>query len=125
LTDSDLNTVRIKSSFDGRLQYFDNLKKYMDALSDAILVNNLHLQYRALNGMFYLTAPYIKKEPNADAEALFKRIHLNLSMNKMTSDIAAAKDLSELSRLIFFNAKHLLLPQKLDDNEEIDWDSFD
>ena len=121
---SDLNTVQIKSAFDARLQYFDNMKKYMDALADAVFANDLVLQYRCLKGLFSLTAPYVKKEPNNDVRELFKKISQNLAKSNKLSKHAATVQLTDLAEKIYFNAKHLMLPQKLDDNEEIDWDAF-
>jgi len=121
---SDLNTVQIKSAFDARLQYFDNMKKYMDTLADAVFADNLMLQYRCLKGLFSLTAPYVKDDPNKKVRTLFKTISSNLAKSNKTSRHAATVQLTKLAELIYFNAKHLMLPQKLDDNEEIDWDKF-
>ena len=124
VAEDSLSTVKIKSSFDGRLQYFDNVGAFLKAYTESVLSNDLQLQYRTLVGLFNVTSPYIKDEANEQVELLFRKIENNIKHKDYMFQAMAAKTLSETARKVFFNCKHLMLPQKLDDNEDINWDDF-
>ena len=116
------NAVKFKSSFDGRLKYFDTLEIYMETFAKALLTNNLRLQYLSLRGFYSLTAPFIKKEYNKKASELLETIRQNLHIQKPHIKAVMQEKLLFASELLNDNAKHLLLPTNLDEGEEVNWD---
>ena len=116
------NAVKFKSSFDGRLKYFDTLEIYMETFAKALLTNNLRLQYLSLRGFYSWTAPFIKKEYNKKASELLETIRQNLHIQKPHIKAVMQEKLLFASELLNDNAKHLLLPTNLDEGEEVNWD---
>ena len=119
------NTVEIKPGFDGRLEYFKAMSMYMQTFAVYKISEppNIQGMFNALEGMFILAAPYIKKSyrEEIDEELESIRTHLNID-NIYAKDIASRK-LKRTAMKLYDYGKHILLPQSMDESIEVDWES--
>ena len=117
------NAVKYKSSFDGRLKYFDTLEIYMATFAKALLNNDLTMQYFSLRGFYSLTAPFITEDANTKSKAILDKVKKNIQVKNSHAKLKVQEQLLEASEVLNHNAKHLLLPTQLDENDDIDWDN--
>ena len=119
------NSVLIKPGYDGRLVYFEvGIKKHLDAWGDAINQNNFNQQFIALKAYHILTAPYIKNEFNNIILKQFKKINQILVIKDETIRMSAASLLSKVAYDLFNFSRHLMLPQDMEEKEDVDWEVF-
>ena len=123
-TETQVNSVAIKPSFDGRLVYFDQLEKLLNNWTSAIIANNLNQQFISLKAYHILTAPYIKKEFNDEVIESFENINNTLSCKDEKIRAGATMRLNNLAYRLFDLSKHLMLPQEMMQNEEIDLEKW-
>lgn len=118
------NTVEIKPGFDGRLEYFKSMSVYMQTFALYKISDNIPGMFNALEGMFILAAPYIKKKYVDEIDKELETIRNHLSIDNIHAKDIAARKLKAVAMKVYDYGKHILLPQSMDDSIEVDWESY-
>ena len=122
-----------KPGFDGRLQYYEVLKKYMMGIATASLESDYLAWLRLLNGLFALVKAFV---PNQGKDIKNKLISVksnfaNYNSGVMNDNINRSlvlstldDELQEITECLFVSAKHMFLPTSEDGEDEFDMKDF-
>jgi len=125
----------IKPAYDGRLQYFDVIKLYMQNIANSQCLGDFITWHRLLNGLLAVTKGYADSDDIIKVKAQLYTIQINLgrfsadaqldSTNKSLLITMIDRQLQDATELLYEITKHLYLP--ISDgglNGEYDIDTF-
>jgi hypothetical protein len=121
-----------KPGFDARIQYYEHLKEWLNAIARATITNNFYDMYIALSNTFALMQPYMRQE-KADA---LKKMLTELERKTMDSitrpvgrkgmtaqGFGLHQQFLKFKEELYIAGKHMLLPVK--EEEEKEWKDSD
>lgn len=114
------NSVEIKPAFDGRLSYFAVFEEYMKDYRQARLSDNLMHEYKALQGLHIMAAPFIKEVFRNEIKSLLKLSRTRLNSKNKNIRLSAEIPLTDAAEKLHHYGKHLLLPANYDDDDTED-----
>jgi len=120
-----INSVEIKPSYDGRLEYFKSVGLFMSSFAIYKIQDNINGMYNSLEGLYIMVAPYIKMRFRKEIEQQLHKAASLLGVDNLTARKALKSTLTSTAIMIQDYAKHIMLPQGLNDaDEEVDWEKF-
>lgn len=116
-----------KPTYDGRLHYYNQLSKWVEAISLSCNNEDYYNWFMNLRGYYVLIKPFIRTKDITDVDKKIKKIHNKLIILSSTqqnlslsSKLGLSKDLFDLNENLYKYSRHLLLP--ITDEEESDYD---
>jgi len=122
-----------KPSYDGRLQYYKLAGSYMTSIAAASLNDNFILWLELINGLFDIFYPFIKPTDITEIEKQIEECDKNIDIlaqssnnktNQLTLNKFLEKKLHVLTRKLYCSSKHMLLPIKSEENDNLNVEDF-
>jgi len=123
----------VKPGYDGRMQYYATLEKFMLGLSNAQIAGDFAAWIRVASGFISLIGPYIKpshavilREKLNQARAGYMKLQQNMyeSSNKAYVEGILDTQLQQLTDKIYEFGRHIFLPVSDEESEEFDIEQF-
>lgn len=126
--DGDDDANGMKPIFDGRMQFFKIVYKYMEAISEAVASDNYYGWLKNLQGLNMLLAPYMKEDYAKEVEdgisaAKAAMLNVNKAMPLTIQFYAGGQvgdKLYKTTKLLHKYSAHVLLPGNDSDSGDFD-----